>query len=168
LYGGKDIFDYILNVLTPIPGRDGSAPRAKWMTVPDIAFLLAQRYKHVVALLAGKVEYSKTYFPLEGEPTSTERLICLAWVNGNHFMAVRLKPCSLIPPTSKMWKGHRCENASKWPDRFIDRMSAYGDLMRVHGVHVVEDHDTPKIVPVVDLDSLDSQESIVPINLGED
>jgi hypothetical protein len=44
-------------------------------------------------------------------------------------------------------------------------MSAYGDLMRVHGVHVVEDHDTPKIVPVVDLDS---QESIVPINLGED
>jgi hypothetical protein len=47
-------------------------------------------------------------------------------------------------------------------------MSAYGDLMCVHGVHVVEDHDTPKIVPVVDLDSLDSKDSIVPINLGED
>jgi hypothetical protein len=48
-------------------------------------------------------------------------------------------------------------------------MSAYGDLMLVHGVHVlVEDHDTPKIVPVVDLDSLDSKDSIVPINLGED
>jgi hypothetical protein len=46
-------------------------------------------------------------------------------------------------------------------------MSAYGDLMHVHGVHVVDDHDTPKIVPVVDIDSLDSQESIVPINLGE-
>ena len=47
-------------------------------------------------------------------------------------------------------------------------MSAYGDLMRVHGAHEVEDHDTPKIVQVVDLDSHDSQDSIVPINLGED
>jgi hypothetical protein len=35
-------------------------------------------------------------------------------------------------------------------------MSTYDDLMRVHGVHVVEDHDTPKIVPVMDIDSLDS------------
>jgi hypothetical protein len=47
-------------------------------------------------------------------------------------------------------------------------MFAYGDLMRVHGVHAIEDHDTPKIIPIVDLDSLDSQDSIVPINPGED
>jgi histone-lysine N-methyltransferase SETD2 len=168
LYGGKDIFDYIMNALTPMTGGDGSAPREKWTTLPDMVFLLAQRYKHVVALLTGKVGYSKTYFPLECEPTSAERLICLVWVNGNHFMAVCLKPGSPLPPTSEMWVGHRCENVSKWPDRYIDRMSAFGDFMCVHGVHVVEDHGTPKIVPVVDLDSLYSQDSIVPINLDED
>jgi hypothetical protein len=156
-----------MNALTPIAGGDGSAPREKWMTVSDMLFLLAQRYKHVVAFLTGKVGYSKTYFPLECEPTSAERLICLAWANDNHFMTVRLKPGSPLSPTGEMWVGHRCENASKWPDRFTDRMSAYGDIMRIHGVHVFEDHDTPKIVPVVDIDSLDSQESIVPINLSK-
>ncbi|KAK2382990.1 hypothetical protein QL285_070489 [Trifolium repens] len=83
-------------------------------------------------------------------------------------MYVRLKPGSPLPPTSEMWVGHHCENASKWPDRYTDRMFAYGDLMRVHGVHAFEDHDTPKIIPIVDLDSLDSQDSIVPINLCED
>jgi hypothetical protein len=165
LYGGKDKFDYILNALTQMPGGDGSAPQAKWMTMSDMAFLLAQIYKHVVTLLAGKVGYSKTYFPLEGELTSTETLICLAWVNGNNFMAIRLKLGSPIPPTSEMWGRHHCENASKWSDGYIDRMSAYSDLVRVHGVHVVDDHDTPKIVPVVDLDT---QDNIVPINLGED
>jgi histone-lysine N-methyltransferase SETD2 len=137
LYGGKERFDYIMNALTPMTGGDGSAPREKWMTVPDMLFLLAQRYKHVIALLIGKDRYSKTYFPLECEPTSAERLICLAWANDNHFMTVRLKPGSPLPPTSEMWVGHRCENASKWPDRYTDRMSAYNDLMRVHGVRVV-------------------------------
>ncbi|MCI61643.1 otubain, partial [Trifolium medium] len=58
----------------------------------DMGFLLAQRYKHVVILIAGNNGYSKTSFPLEGGPTSRERLMCLGWVNGNHFMVIRLKP----------------------------------------------------------------------------
>jgi hypothetical protein len=45
-------------------------------------------------------------------------------------------------------------------------MSDYGDLKRVHGGHIVEYHDTrPKIVHVFDLDTKDS---IVSVNLGED
>jgi hypothetical protein len=61
------------------------------MTMSNMGFLLGQRYKHAVALLVGTIGYSETYFLLEGEPTSTERLMCLAWVNGDHFMAIRLK-----------------------------------------------------------------------------
>ncbi|KAK2408523.1 hypothetical protein QL285_044027 [Trifolium repens] len=92
--------------------------------------------------------------------------MCLAWVYGDHFMGIHLKPGSPIPLTSVMWDGHCCENASKWSDRYIARMSDYGDLKRVHGGHIVEYHDTrPKIVHVFDLDTKDS---IVSVNLGED
>jgi hypothetical protein len=45
-------------------------------------------------------------------------------------------------------------------------MSVYSELDRVHGGNIVEDHDTlPKIVDIVDLDT---EDSIVPVNLDED
>jgi hypothetical protein len=45
-------------------------------------------------------------------------------------------------------------------------MSVYDDLKRVHGDHIVEDHDNrPKIVPVVDLDT---EDTIVPVSLADD
>jgi hypothetical protein len=104
LYGGKERFDYIMNELTPVTCGDGSASREKWMTVPDMIFLLTQRYKHVVALLTDKDKYSKTYFMLECEPTSAERLICLTWVNDNHFMVVRLKQVArYLRPVRRGW-----------------------------------------------------------------
>ncbi|MCI33714.1 hypothetical protein A2U01_0054931, partial [Trifolium medium] len=84
MFSGQQRFDLIKNALM----LDGTGPATeeKWMMMPDMGFLLAQKYKHVVVLLAGNKEYSTTFSLLEGEPTSKERLKCLGWVNSNHIM----------------------------------------------------------------------------------
>ncbi|MCI38726.1 hypothetical protein A2U01_0059955 [Trifolium medium] len=51
LFGGQDIFDVIKNAL--VPDEIGAAHDDKWMTMPDVGFLVAQKYKHVVALIGG-------------------------------------------------------------------------------------------------------------------
>jgi len=62
----------------------GLAPPDKWMNMSDMGFLIAQRYNHVV-LLSIKKGRSEIFFPLSVEPPHTERLMCLAHVNDNHF-----------------------------------------------------------------------------------
>ncbi|MCH79777.1 FAR1-related protein [Trifolium medium] len=136
LFGGKDKLDYLKDALTP--AGIGDADEDKWLTMPDMGFLLAQRYKHMVVLLAGNDEYSEMYFLLEGAPPYQERLMCLGWVNENHFMVVYLKPSSPIPSVSPMWDKYCSDNASTWPDKFVDRMTAYNNLKRSHGGIVVE------------------------------
>ncbi|MCH82047.1 otubain [Trifolium medium] len=123
--------------------------------------------KYTVVVLAGNGGYSETYFPLEGVPTASDKLMCLGWVNGNHFLVIRLKPGCPIPPTSLMWDRHCLGEAVKWPGRYIHRMSAYNTLKRVHDGIVVEDYvPRPKLL----LDLATKEESIVPetFNLAED
>ncbi|MCI33846.1 hypothetical protein A2U01_0055064 [Trifolium medium] len=45
----------------------GRALEDKWMIMPDMKFLIAQRYKYAVVLRTGN-SYLETYFPLEGQP----------------------------------------------------------------------------------------------------
>jgi hypothetical protein len=66
-----------MNALTPT--ATGAAIENKWLTMSDMGFLLAQKYKHDVVLLADNKGYSETYFSLNGAPTSKERLMCLGW-----------------------------------------------------------------------------------------
>ncbi|MCI05944.1 FAR1-related protein [Trifolium medium] len=164
LFGGHERFDVIKNALTP----DGIGPARedKWMIMPDMGFLLAKKYKHVVILIGSNRGYSKNYFPLEGARTSRERLMCLGWVNGDHFMVIHLKPNCPLPSTSPMWDQHCLEDATKCSDKYIHRMYADNNLKRSQDDIIVEDYVTrPKIV--VDLDLKDS---IVPetVDLAED
>jgi len=69
----------------------GHAPPDKWMAMPDMGFLMAQRYKHVVVLLSIEKWRSETFFPLCGALSHKERSMCLAHVNNNHFMIIYLK-----------------------------------------------------------------------------
>ncbi|MCI48194.1 FAR1-related protein [Trifolium medium] len=93
--------------------------------------------------------------------------MCLGWVNGNHFLVIRLKPGCPIPPTCPMWDRCCLEDATKWPDRYIHRMSAYNKLKCVHDGVVVEDYvPRPKIL----LDLATEEDNIVPetVDLAED
>jgi len=80
-------------------GGIGNAPRHKWMTMPDMGFIIAQKFNQAVVVLS--IAKSETYFPLCGPPPppSIDLLMCLAYVNDNHFMPLDLKDGCLIPPT---------------------------------------------------------------------
>jgi hypothetical protein len=78
--------------------------------LPDMSFLVAQKYNTRFVLLT-RHGYSKTFFPLEGEPLNREKLLCIGWMNDNHFMQIHLKPDSPIPQTSRMWDKHHLKSA---------------------------------------------------------
>jgi len=90
-------------------GDIGNAPRDKWMTMSDMGFLLAQKFNQTVVVLS--IGKSETYFPLCGPPPSIDLLMCLAYVNDNHFMALDLKDDCPIPPTSALWRRYHREDA---------------------------------------------------------
>ena len=85
LFGSERRFKQIKHALTP--AGIGLALEDKWMTFPDMGFLIAQKYKCVVLLLT-RYGMSETFFPLRCAPTESDRLMCLGYVNNNHFMQV--------------------------------------------------------------------------------
>jgi len=84
----------------------GKAPPNMWMTMPDMSFLIAQKFNQTVVVLSIGKGRSETYFPLCGPPPPPciDRVMCLAYVNDNHFMALNLKDGCLIPPTCPLWR----------------------------------------------------------------
>ena len=134
-----------------------NAPRDKWMTMSDMSFLIAQKFNQTVVVLS--ISKSETYFPLCGPPPplSIDSLMCLAYVNDNHFMALNLKDDCLIPPTSSLWKQYHREDADTWPDRYVSRMAYYNELSRAAGVEVIEDDEDLYII-----ENLDPNERVGP------
>jgi len=49
-------------------GGIGNGPRDKWMTMPNMGFLIAQKFNQTVVVLS--IAKSETYFPLCGPPPS--------------------------------------------------------------------------------------------------
>jgi len=81
----------------------GNAPRDKWMTMPDMGFLIAQKFNQTVVVLSIGLGCSTTYFPQCGPPpTCIGRLMYLAYVNDNHFMTLDLKDDCSISPTCNL------------------------------------------------------------------
>jgi len=65
----------------------GTVPGDKWMIMPEMGFLIAQKYNYVVVLLSIKNGKSKTFFPLRGVPPERDKIMCLAHVNDNHSVS---------------------------------------------------------------------------------
>ena len=131
------------------------------MTMPDMGFLIAQRYRLPVVLLAGYGQSEKFFFPLCGARTHRDRLICLAFVNNNHFMKVFLKDGSPIPPTSVLWARHCREDARTWDARYVEMMVAYNVLCRAAGHEVIgDDADLYVVENIVESQSKNQSQSI--------
>jgi hypothetical protein len=96
----------------------------------------------------------RNLFPLcdPPPPPSIDPLMCLAYVNDNHFMALKLKVGCLIPPTSTLWRRYHQEDADTWPDRYASRMADYNELSRAAGVAVIEDDEELYIIENLDPD----------------
>jgi len=135
-------------------GGIGNAPRDKWMTMSDMSFLIAQKFNQTAVVLSIGKGRSETYFPLCGPPPppSIDLLMCLTYVNDNHFMTLDLKDDCLIPPTSALWRRYHREDADTWPDRYASRMADYNELSRPAGVEVIEDDEEWYIIENLDPD----------------
>jgi len=120
-------------------GGIGKALPNKWMTMPDMGFLITQKFNQTVVVLSIWKERSETYFPLCGPPPPPciDQLMCLAYVNDNHFMALNLKDDCPIPPTCPLWRRHHREDAQNWLDRYVSRMADYNELSRAAGQEVI-------------------------------
>lgn len=69
---------------------DDFAPTDKWMTMPDMGYIIATKYNVVVFSLSSRL--SLTIPPLKGQvPPPVQRFeIAVAFVNDGHFVLVRL------------------------------------------------------------------------------
>jgi len=59
----------------------------KWMTIPDMGYVIANRYNVIVVCLS--LKQSLTIFPLRSQPPTDfnhHRIICIEHVHGNHFV----------------------------------------------------------------------------------
>lgn len=62
--------------------------RNKWMTLPEMGHVIATKYKLVLVSLSSASMTCWTFFPLRGAPTPNHQLICIGFVNGNHWVQV--------------------------------------------------------------------------------
>lgn len=119
-----------------------------------MSFFIAHKFNQIVVLLSIGKGRSKTYFPLCGPPPPPciDRLMCLAYVNDNHFMALDLKDDCLIPPTWPLWRQHHREDAQSWPDRYASRMTDYNELSWAAGQEVIGDDEELYVIENFDPD----------------
>lgn len=142
LYSGRERYDEILEALTPptaIPKR-GICPEKFWFTFPDMGHIVASYYKKPVVMLCEQ-EYGtcEIFFPLRGKPlpNTSSQLTCLLFVNGIHFLNVKLKPDCPLPQTCVQWRSHRTEEAAEWEDRYVDRQAEWVRLMNIERPQMV-------------------------------
>ncbi|XP_027913079.1 uncharacterized protein LOC114173061 isoform X3 [Vigna unguiculata] len=101
----------------------------KWMTIPDMGYVIASRYN--VVLVALSLKESMTFFPLRGRPPlsqSRHRLIAIGLVHDCHFVQVALKAGSAIPPTALQWSRYCSAESRSWETSYVNRMEHFRSL----------------------------------------
>ncbi|KAJ1412039.1 OTU domain [Sesbania bispinosa] len=109
LFGGVDRYNQIRMSLFLDYGN--KATLGKWMTLPDMGYVIASRYD--VVLVSLSKSGSMTFFPLRGRPRSLHQIICIGYVYGNHFV---------------QWQTSRLQDAEAWEFPYYERMAAFNAL----------------------------------------
>ncbi|XP_068504613.1 uncharacterized protein [Phaseolus vulgaris] len=105
LFGGDDRYEYLKNSL--LVEHMSMAGTDKWMTIPDMGYVIANRYN--VILVSLSMLQSLSIFPLRTQAPSNfrqHRIIAIGHVHGNHFVQVKLKDGCPIPPTDILCRHH--------------------------------------------------------------
>ncbi|KEH42251.1 hypothetical protein MTR_1g064700 [Medicago truncatula] len=122
----------IFDGLYPPTSKNGDASPEKWLTTPDMGHIIASFYNRAVVLLtlpemSGACE---TYFPIRSAPPLNphSNIMCFCLIP-EHFLHVKLKENCLLLPPSKEWMTHKIGEAEQWLFLFLDRQSAFDELM---------------------------------------
>ncbi|KAI5396348.1 hypothetical protein KIW84_062523, partial [Lathyrus oleraceus] len=66
----------------------GSQPPEKWMSLPDMGYLIANRYNVVLVCLGNQC---MTFFPMTSSHSPNVSIYCIGFVNRNHWVQVNMK-----------------------------------------------------------------------------
>ncbi|KAI5442679.1 hypothetical protein KIW84_011641 [Lathyrus oleraceus] len=97
----------------------GSQPPEKWMSLPDMGYLIANRYNVVLVCLGNPCI---TFFPMTSSHSSNVSIYCIGFVNHNHWVQVNMKEGFPLPPVTLDWKKFRSHIATTWMLGFAGRM----------------------------------------------
>ncbi|KAI5434175.1 hypothetical protein KIW84_021146 [Lathyrus oleraceus] len=97
----------------------GSQPPEKWMSLPDMGYLIANRYNVVLVCLGNPCI---TFFPMTSSHSPNVSIYCIGFVNHNHWVHVNMKEGFPLPPVTLDWKKFRSHIATTWMLGFAGRM----------------------------------------------
>ncbi|XP_058780962.1 uncharacterized protein LOC131655076 [Vicia villosa] len=91
----------------------GFQGKEKWMTIPDVGYLVASKYSVVFVSLS--MLMNVTFFLLLIAPppyTSRHTIIVVGFVNDNHWVQIKLRLDCPLPPVTGRWRNN-CSNNAK-------------------------------------------------------
>ncbi|KAI4357667.1 hypothetical protein L6164_001601 [Bauhinia variegata] len=126
IFGSKERVQELVNSL--YVDNLSFAPCDKWMTIPDMGYVIASRYNVVLVYLS--ISGSMTFLPLRGPPVSpsNQRLISIGFLPNSHFVPVFLKEGSPIPPVALQWRHFCSADAREWETPYTARMQVFKSL----------------------------------------
>ncbi|KAI5433347.1 hypothetical protein KIW84_020580 [Lathyrus oleraceus] len=97
----------------------GSQPPEKWLSLPDMGYLIANRYNVVLVCLGNPC---MTFFPMTSSHSPNVSIYYIGFVNHNHWIQVNMKEGFPLPPVTLDWKKFRSHTATTWMLGFAGRM----------------------------------------------
>ncbi|KAI5385413.1 hypothetical protein KIW84_072129 [Lathyrus oleraceus] len=95
------------------------SPPEKWMSLPDMGYLIANRYNVVLVCLGNPCI---TFFPMTSSHSPNVSICCIGFVNQNHWVQVNMKEGFPLPPVTLDWNKFRSHIATTWMLGFAGRM----------------------------------------------
>ncbi|XP_012574301.1 uncharacterized protein [Cicer arietinum] len=108
----------------------GLQPMDKWLSIPDMGYVIATTYN--IILVTFCQTFSMTFFPMRGSHstlTKNDRICCIEFVNGNHWVMLKMKDGFPLPEIAPGWKQYRTDEATSWAIAYTGRLQHCGYLL---------------------------------------
>ncbi|CAK8560428.1 unnamed protein product [Lathyrus sativus] len=97
----------------------GPQPPHKWLTLPDMGYVIVNRYNVVLVCLGNECW---TFFPMTTSFSPNVAIYCIGFVNRNHWVQVNMKEEFPLPTVTVDWKKFRFPAATSWMLGFAGRL----------------------------------------------
>ncbi|KAK8925758.1 hypothetical protein KSP39_PZI018989 [Platanthera zijinensis] len=104
-------------LLQSLDCKETPTPVEKWMTLPDMGLIIASCYNVAVVELSN--DQCFTFLPLHSVPPPMPKLICVGFINGNHFVLVGLSENCPLPQIFSPWSRFHEQNADTWASLYM-------------------------------------------------
>ena len=104
-------------------------PPEKWMSMPDMGHVIATRYQVALVMLSPASCTCFTFLPLRGEFIHNEsQMICVGFVNQNHWVRVQLNQTSPMPPVHPSWGVYTSDETHTWYSPYMGRFQLWEQI----------------------------------------